>query len=254
MDLIVLAGFLSILSADFVSSWPDRIVNIHPSLIPAFCGKGFYGLHVHEAALARGVKVTGATVHLVNEIPDGGRILLQKAVESSRRHGGTLQRGDGNKPNGVRFPSGGRFASNSLGVKEKQMNELELKYGCNPNQKPSRIFLKDGGNLPITVLNGKPGYINFLDALNSWQLVKELKAATGLPSAASFKHVSPAGSAVGKPLGDVERQMYLWSRGELDAPCLRVYRCRGATGSAPMVTGALSDVCDGATASYSSMK
>ncbi len=81
VDLIVLAGFLSILSADFVSSWPDRIVNIHPSLIPAFCGKGFYGLHVHEAALARGVKVTGATVHLVNEIPDGGRILLQKAVE-----------------------------------------------------------------------------------------------------------------------------------------------------------------------------
>lgn len=81
VDLIVLAGFLSILSADFVSQWPERIVNIHPSLIPAFCGKGFYGLHVHEAALTRGVKLTGATVHLVNEIPDGGRILLQKAVE-----------------------------------------------------------------------------------------------------------------------------------------------------------------------------
>ena len=80
-DLIILAGFLSILSADFVSRWPERILNVHPSLIPAFCGKGFYGLKVHEAALSRGVKVTGATVHLVNEIPDGGRILLQKAVE-----------------------------------------------------------------------------------------------------------------------------------------------------------------------------
>ena len=81
VDLIVLAGFLSILSADFVAKWPDRILNVHPSLIPAFCGKGYYGLKVHEAALSRGVKVTGATVHLVNEIPDGGRILLQKAVE-----------------------------------------------------------------------------------------------------------------------------------------------------------------------------
>lgn len=81
VDLIVLAGFLSILSEAFVQRWPDRIVNIHPSLIPAFCGKGYYGLKVHEAALNRGVKVTGATVHLVNEIPDGGRILLQKAVE-----------------------------------------------------------------------------------------------------------------------------------------------------------------------------
>ena len=81
VDLVVLAGFLSILSEDFVRQWPDRIVNVHPSLIPAFCGKGYYGLKVHEAALARGVKVTGATVHLVNEVPDGGRILLQKAVE-----------------------------------------------------------------------------------------------------------------------------------------------------------------------------
>lgn len=81
VDLIVLAGFLSILSADFVGRWPERILNVHPSLIPAFCGKGYYGLKVHEAALERGVKVTGATVHLVNEIPDGGRILLQKAVE-----------------------------------------------------------------------------------------------------------------------------------------------------------------------------
>ena len=81
VDVIVLAGFLSILSGDFVRQWPDRIINIHPSLIPSFCGKGMYGLKVHEAALERGVKVTGATVHLVNEIPDGGRILLQKAVD-----------------------------------------------------------------------------------------------------------------------------------------------------------------------------
>ena len=81
LDIIVLAGFLSILSAGFVKQWPDRIINVHPSLIPSFCGKGMYGLKVHEAALARGVKVTGATVHLVNEIPDGGRILLQKAVD-----------------------------------------------------------------------------------------------------------------------------------------------------------------------------
>ena len=81
VDVIILAGFLSILSADFVKQWPDRILNVHPSLIPSFCGKGMYGLKVHEAALARGVKVTGATVHLVNEIPDGGRILLQKAVD-----------------------------------------------------------------------------------------------------------------------------------------------------------------------------
>ena len=81
IDIIILAGFLGILSADFVSKWPDKILNIHPSLIPSFCGKGYYGLKVHEAALARGVKITGATVHIVNEIPDGGRILLQKAVE-----------------------------------------------------------------------------------------------------------------------------------------------------------------------------
>ena len=81
VDMIVLAGFLSILSESFVKQWPERILNVHPSLIPSFCGKGMYGLKVHEAALAKGVKVTGATVHLVNEIPDGGRILLQKAVE-----------------------------------------------------------------------------------------------------------------------------------------------------------------------------
>ena len=88
------------------------------------------------------------------------------------------------------------------------MKTLELKYGCNPNQKPSRIFMKDGSDLPITVLSGKPGYINFLDAFNAWQLVKELKEATGLPAAASFKHVSPAGAAVGLPLSDTDRKIY----------------------------------------------
>ena len=81
IDFVILAGFMSILSEEFVKQWTDRIINVHPSLIPSFCGKGMYGLRVHEAALAKGVKVTGATVHLVNEIPDGGRILLQKAVE-----------------------------------------------------------------------------------------------------------------------------------------------------------------------------
>ena len=84
------------------------------------------------------------------------------------------------------------------------MKELELKYGCNPNQKPSKIFMKNGGELPIKIHSGRPGYINFLDAFNGWQLVKELKQATGLPAATSFKHVSPAGAAVGLPLNDVE--------------------------------------------------
>ena len=87
------------------------------------------------------------------------------------------------------------------------MKELELKYGCNPNQKPSRIYMENG-ELPIKVLNGKPGYINFLDAFNGWQLVSELKKATGLPAATSFKHVSPAGAAVGLPLSEVERKIY----------------------------------------------
>ena len=87
------------------------------------------------------------------------------------------------------------------------MTELELKYGCNPNQKPARIFVEEG-ELPVTVLNGKPGYINFMDALNSWQLVREAKQATGLPAAASFKHVSPAGAALGLPLDDVLKRMY----------------------------------------------
>ncbi|MCD7761166.1 MAG: phosphoribosylaminoimidazolecarboxamide formyltransferase, partial [Clostridiales bacterium] len=85
------------------------------------------------------------------------------------------------------------------------MKELELKYGLNPNQKPSKIYMADGSELPITVLNGRPGYINFMDAFNSWQLVSELKASTGLPAAASFKHVSPAGAAVAKPLTDIDR-------------------------------------------------
>ncbi len=89
------------------------------------------------------------------------------------------------------------------------MNELALKYGCNPNQKPSRIFMQDGKDLPVEVLNGKPGYINFLDAFNSWQLVKELKAATGLPAAASFKHVSPAGAAVATELSDTLKKKLL---------------------------------------------
>ena len=88
------------------------------------------------------------------------------------------------------------------------MNEMELKYGCNPNQKPSRVYMEDGSDLPITVLNGKPGYINLLDALNGWQLVKELKEATGLPAATSFKHVSPAGAAVGLPMDEVLRKVY----------------------------------------------
>ena len=88
------------------------------------------------------------------------------------------------------------------------MKEIELKYGCNPNQKPSKIFMADGRDLPVTVLNGRPGYINFLDALNSYQLVKELESAIGLPAAASFKHVSPAGAAVGLPLSDTLRKIY----------------------------------------------
>ncbi len=88
------------------------------------------------------------------------------------------------------------------------MNEIQLKYGCNPNQKPSRIYMENGSELPVTVLNGKPGYINFLDALNGWQLVKELKEATGLPAATSFKHVSPAGAAVGLPLDDTLAKIY----------------------------------------------
>ena len=132
------------------------------------------------------------------------------------------------------------------------MNELELKYGCNPNQKPSRIFMKDGSDLPITVLNGKPGYINFLDAFNSWQLVRELKAATGLPSAASFKHVSPAGAAVGLPLSDTDKKIYFVDEAAELSPIACAYiRARGADRLCSYGDwAALSDVCDAATARY----
>ena len=130
------------------------------------------------------------------------------------------------------------------------MKELELKYGCNPNQKPARIFM-ESGELPIQVLNGKPGYINFLDALNSWQLVKELKEATGLPAAASFKHVSPAGAAVGTPLSEVERKIYFAEGMELSPIACAYVRARGADRLCSYGDwAALSDVCDAATARY----
>ena len=132
------------------------------------------------------------------------------------------------------------------------VNELELKYGCNPNQKPSRIYMKDGSDLPITVLNGKPGYINFLDAFNSWQLVKELKEATGLPAAASFKHVSPAGAAVGLPLSDVDKKIYfVEDSAELSPIACAYIRARGADRLCSYGDwAALSDICDAATAAY----
>ena len=125
------------------------------------------------------------------------------------------------------------------------MTELELKYGCNPNQKPARIFMKGDRELPLEVLNGRPGYINFLDALNSWQLVKALKKATGLPAAASFKHVSPAGAALGLPLNEVERQIYLAPEGELSPIACAYLRARGADRLCSFGDwAALSDVCD----------
>ena len=129
------------------------------------------------------------------------------------------------------------------------MRELELKYGCNPNQKPSRIYMKEG-ELPIEVLNGKPGYINFLDAFNGWQLVKELKKATGLPAATSFKHVSPAGAAVGLPLTEVERKIY-WvdDMGDLSPLASAYARARGADRMSSFGDFiSLSDVCDVDTA------
>ena len=130
------------------------------------------------------------------------------------------------------------------------MRELELKYGCNPNQKPARIFM-ESGELPVTVLNGKPGYINFLDAFNSWQLVKELKEATGLPSAASFKHVSPAGAAVGTPLTEVERKIYFAEGMDLSPIASAYVKARGADRLCSYGDwAALSDVCDAATARY----
>lgn len=131
------------------------------------------------------------------------------------------------------------------------MNELELKYGCNPNQKPSRIYMEDGSALPVTVLNGRPGYINFLDALNGWQLVKELKAATGIPAAASFKHVSPAGVAIGNPLNDVLRRIYRVDQqiGELSPLACAYARARGADRMSSFGDFiALSDKCDRETA------
>lgn len=129
------------------------------------------------------------------------------------------------------------------------MNELELKYGCNPNQKPARIFMQDGGELPITVLNGKPGFINFLDAFNSWQLVKELKEATGICAAASFKHVSPAGAALGLPLDDVLKKMYFVEDIELSPLACAYARARGADRMSSFGDWiALSDECDLATA------
>lgn len=130
------------------------------------------------------------------------------------------------------------------------MNEIQLKYGCNPNQKPSRIYMEDGGELPVTVVNGNPGYINFLDAFNGWQLVKELKEATGLPAAASFKHVSPAGAAVGLPLDPTLAKIY-WvdDLGELSPLACAYARARGADRMSSFGDFiALSDVCDEDTA------
>ena len=128
------------------------------------------------------------------------------------------------------------------------MKELELKYGCNPNQKPARLSM-DQGELPLQVLNGRPGYINFMDALNSWQLVRTLKKATGLPAAASFKHVSPAGAALGQPLSDVERQIYFAPEGDLSPIACAYVRARGADRLCSFGDwAALSDVCDEDTA------
>ena len=130
------------------------------------------------------------------------------------------------------------------------MNEIQLKYGCNPNQKPSRIYMENGSELPVTVLNGKPGYINFLDALNGWQLVKELKEATGLPAATSFKHVSPAGAAVGLPLDDTLAKIY-WvdDLGSLSPLACAYARARGADRMSSFGDFiSLSDVCDADTA------
>ena len=129
------------------------------------------------------------------------------------------------------------------------MNEMMLKYGCNPNQKPSRIFMEDGGDLPIEVLNGKPGYINLLDAFNSWQLVSELKKATGYCAAASFKHVSPAGAAIGTPLSDVLKKIYFVDDLELSPLACAYAKARGADRMSSYGDFiALSDVCDVPTA------
>ncbi len=129
------------------------------------------------------------------------------------------------------------------------MKDLKLKYGCNPNQDPARIFMRTGGDLPIEVLNGRPGYINFLDAFNSWQLVKELKEATGLPSAASFKHVSPAGAAVGQPMSNTLKKIYYVDDLKLSPLATAYARARGADRMSSYGDFvALSDVCDEETA------
>ena len=131
------------------------------------------------------------------------------------------------------------------------MNSMELKYGCNPNQKPARVFMKDEQDLPFTVLNGRPGYINLLDAFNSWQLVRELREATGLPSAASFKHVSPAGAAVAVPLSETLKKMYFVEGIELTPMATAYIRARGADRMSSYGDfAALSDECDAATARF----
>lgn len=131
------------------------------------------------------------------------------------------------------------------------MNSMELKYGCNPNQKPARVFMKDGQDLPFTILNGRPGYINLLDAFNSWQLVRELREATGLPSAASFKHVSPAGAAVAVPLSETLKKMYFVEGIELTPMATAYIRARGADRMSSYGDfAALSDECDAATARF----
>ena len=131
------------------------------------------------------------------------------------------------------------------------MNSMELKYGCNPNQKPARVYMKDGQDLPFTVLNGRVGYINLLDAFNSWQLVRELREATGLPAAASFKHVSPAGAAVAVPLSDTLKKMYFVEGIELTPMATAYIRARGADRMSSYGDfAALSDECDAATAKF----
>ncbi|MBR6451939.1 MAG: phosphoribosylaminoimidazolecarboxamide formyltransferase, partial [Lachnospiraceae bacterium] len=134
----------------------------------------------------------------------------------------------------------------SLQIQEEIMKEFELKYGINPNQKPAKIYVENGADLPITILNGRPGYINFMDAFNGWQLVKELKEATGYPAATSFKHVSPAGAAIGKPLSDTLKQIYFVDDlGELSPIACAYARARGADRMSSFGDFiSLSDVCD----------
>ena len=150
---------------------------------------------------------------------------------------------------GTLLPGLAGSGTNNKG-EQLSMKELELKYGCNPNQKPSKIFVNNGADLPIEVLSGRPGYINFMDALNGWQLVRDLKAATGLPAATSFKHVSPAGAAVGLPLSDVLKKIYFVDDMEELSPLACAYaRARGADRMSSFGDFiSLSDVCDASTA------